>query len=68
MTAGVRAQTFVVEVVASVMPPLGEADVHDAVLLKGFEKEREHGMGALAVTVHEVDADQVAEVWGWVAS
>lgn len=49
----IRTQAFVVEVSASVMPRLTEEEVCAAVRRLAYEKEREHGMGALDVVVYE---------------
>ena len=53
----IRTQRFVVEVSASVMPPLSEEDVRAAVVHAAFEKERLHGMGHLQVQVWEEPAE-----------
>ncbi|MFI5938061.1 hypothetical protein [Actinoplanes sp. NPDC051494] len=50
----IRTQTFSVSVSATVMPPLTEQEVRDAVADVAYRKEREHGMGALSVSVAEV--------------
>ena len=49
----IRTQAFVVEVSASIMPPLTEDEVRSAVLKLAVEKESQYGMGALAVNVFE---------------
>jgi hypothetical protein len=59
--SNIRTQRFVVEVSASVMPPMTERELHDAVAHFAFAKERGHGMGTLGVSVTEVfDADVAA--------
>jgi hypothetical protein len=49
----IRTQVFVVEVSASVMPPLTEDEIRAVVTRLAVEKEAQHGMGALAVEVYE---------------
>lgn len=67
MSLPIRMQRFVVEVSASIMPPMTEKELHDAVATLAFQKERRHGMGALGVHVTETTrpgVDYEAE-WEW---
>lgn len=53
MSMPIRTQVFVVEVSASIMPPLTEDEVHNAVARVAHEKERQRGMGYIDVQVRE---------------
>jgi hypothetical protein len=63
----IRTQRFTVEVSASIMQPLSEQEVHDAVARLAFEKERQHGMGELGVHVTETTVAGVdyEPEWAW---
>ncbi len=50
----IRTQRFLVEVSASIMPPITEQELHEVVARLAHEKERQRGMGALGVHVQEV--------------
>lgn len=61
MTLPIRSQVFVVEVAASIMPPMTEAELTDVVTRLAVEKERRCGMGALGVSVREVGGGDLVE-------
>ncbi len=63
MSLPITTQTFVVQVSASIMPPMTEQELHDAVARLAFEKESKHGMGALGVHVHEVNTLDPEPYW-----
>lgn len=49
----IRTNAYVVEVSASVMPPLTEDEIRDAVYRAALAKERQYGMGYLDVIAYE---------------
>lgn len=61
-----RTQRFTVAVSATIMPPLTEQEVHDAVAQLALEKERTRGMGALGVHVTETTVAGVDYEPEWV--
>lgn len=54
MSLPVRTQRFVVTVAASIMPRMTEEELSEAVVRLAYEKESQHGMGALSVQVREL--------------
>jgi hypothetical protein len=64
----IRTQTFTVTVSASIMPPMTEQELHDAVSRLAFEKESKRGMGALGVHVRETTLSGIDYDEEWVAS
>lgn len=65
MSLPIRTQVFVVEVSASVMPPLHADEVEDVVRRLAFGKERSAGMGALSVDAREASAQAGQELLSW---
>lgn len=57
----ISTHAYVVEVSASVMPPLTEAEVQEAVLKAAVVKERQHGMGHLSVVAYEAFNEQTRQ-------
>lgn len=60
MTA-IRTHAYVVEVSASIMPPLTEDEIRDAVLAAAIAKERQEGMGYLDVVAYEAFNERTRE-------
>lgn len=54
MSLPIKTQTFLVEVSASVMPPMTADELHNAVSRLAYEKESRRGMGFLDVQVRAV--------------
>lgn len=66
-------QTFVVDIAASICPPLTKQEVQDAILHAMFQKERTQGMGSMKIEVEQTFGTvahpyHFAAGEGWLAS
>lgn len=60
-------QTFVIDVAASICPPLTEQEVQDAIARVMFEKESRLGMGSMMIEVEQTFGTTPLQPYGWIS-